>query len=68
MTATLDDRVADLQRRLDEALAERDEAQAEKTAIAEVLEVINDSPGDLAPVFNAILNHDHLGHAPDEKK
>jgi PAS domain S-box-containing protein len=59
MTATLDHQVADLQRRLDEALAERDEAQAQKAALAEVLEVINDSPGDLDPVFNAILKKAH---------
>jgi GAF domain-containing protein len=60
MTATLDDEVADLryaelQRRLDDALAERDEAQAEKTAMVEVLEVINASPGNLNPVFDAML-------------
>jgi len=55
MTATLDDDVADLRHRLNEALAERDEIQAQKDAIAEVLEVINASPGDLAPVFDAML-------------
>jgi hypothetical protein len=55
MTATLDDEVAVLRRRLDEALAERDEVQAQKDAIAEVLEVINGSSGDLSPVFDAML-------------
>src|SRR5437660_6143441 len=60
MTATLDAAdpwqiIADLQRKLDESRAERDEALAQQTATAEVLQVINSSPGDLAPVFDTML-------------
>jgi GAF domain-containing protein len=53
--ANPDQRIADLERELAECKAERDENQAEKEAMAEVLGVINASPGDLAPVFDAML-------------
>ena len=52
MTAHLEDVLAELRR----TRAERDEAIAQQAASAEVLRVINASPGDLAPVFDAITD------------
>jgi len=61
--AELQQTIVDLQRqlaearqRLDESTAERDAALARETAAGEVLQVINSSPGDLAPVFDTMLD------------
>jgi class 3 adenylate cyclase len=53
--ADLQQTIDDLHRQLAERTAERDEGLAREAAMAEVLGLINSSPGDLVPVFDAML-------------